>query len=41
MRLKQIKEILEAELLVGEESLDLEVTTICGADLLSDVLAFA
>ncbi len=40
MTLKQIKEILEAEVLVGEKSLDLEVKTACGADLLSDVLAF-
>ncbi len=40
MILKEVKEILEAELLVGEESLDLEVKMACGADLLSDVLAF-
>lgn len=40
MTLKQIKEILEAEVLVGEKSLDLEVKMACGADLLSDVLAF-
>ncbi len=40
MKLSQVKEILEAELLVGQESLDLEVEVACGADLLSDVLAF-
>jgi predicted transcriptional regulator len=40
MKLEQIKEILEAEVLVGEQSLDLEVEMACGADLLSDVLAF-
>lgn len=40
MTLKEIKEILDAEVLVGEESLNLEVKMICGADLLSDVLAF-
>jgi predicted transcriptional regulator len=40
MTLEEIKEILEAEPLVGEESLDLEVKMVCGADLLSDVLAF-
>lgn len=39
MTLKQIKEILEAELLVGEK-LDIEIEMACGADLLSDVLAF-
>jgi predicted transcriptional regulator len=40
MILKEIKEILEAEVLVGEESLDIDITMACGADLLSDVLAF-
>jgi predicted transcriptional regulator len=40
MTLEQIKEILEAEILVGKESSDLKVTMACGADLLSDVLAF-
>ncbi len=40
MILKEVKEILEAELLVGEGSLDIEVKMACGADLLSDVLAF-
>ncbi len=40
MKLKQVSEILEAEVLVGEESLDLEIEMVCGADMLSDVLAF-
>jgi predicted transcriptional regulator len=40
MKLQQVKEILEAEILVGEESLDLDIKMACGADLLSDVLAF-
>ncbi len=40
MKLKRIKEILEAEVLVGEDSLDIEVQKVCGADLLSDVLTF-
>ncbi len=39
MILEQIKDILEAEVLVGE-NLDFEVKMVCGADLLSDVLAF-
>ncbi len=39
MMLEQVKEILEAELLVGEK-LDIEIEMACGADLLSDVLAF-
>lgn len=40
MILRDIKDELEASVLVGEESLDLEVKMVCGADLLSDVLAF-
>ncbi len=40
MRLKQVSEILEAEVLAGEGNLDLEIKMVCGADLLSDVLAF-
>ena len=40
MRLKQVSEILEAEVLAGEGSLNLEIKMACGADLLSDVLAF-
>ncbi len=40
MKLSQVKEILEAECLVGQESLDLDIKMGCGADLLSDVLAF-
>ncbi len=41
MTLAQVKDILDAELLVGEESLNMEIEMACGADLLSDVLAFA
>ena len=40
MKLNQISEILEAEILVGKESLHFEIQSVCGADLLSDVLAF-
>ncbi|MGC9324232.1 MAG: DRTGG domain-containing protein [Desulfomonilia bacterium] len=41
MRLAEIKEILDAEVVVGEDKLDLEISTAFGADLMSDVLAFA
>ena len=41
MVLREVKEILEAELLSGEDSLDIEIRMACGADLLSDVLAFS
>jgi predicted transcriptional regulator len=36
-----VKEILDAEVLVGNDQMDMEVTTGFGADLMSDVLAFA
>jgi predicted transcriptional regulator len=41
MTLKEMKEILNAEVLVGGEYLDSEVRDAFAADLLSDVLAFA
>ncbi|MHC4474671.1 MAG: DRTGG domain-containing protein [Planctomycetota bacterium] len=40
MMLEQVRQIIEAEFLVGADSPDLEIEAICGADLLSDVLAF-
>ena len=40
MTLREIKEILQAEVLAGEEFLDREPSSACGSDLLSDVLAF-
>ena len=41
MKLSEIKEILQADVIVGEDKLDIEVKTAFGADLMSDVLAFA
>jgi len=41
LKLSEIKEILNADVIVGEEKLDTEVKTAFGADLMSDVLAFA
>ena len=40
MTLKEIKEILKAEVITGEESLGEEITFAGGSDLMSDVLAF-
>ncbi len=40
MKLKEIKEILEAEVVSGGNNLDVEIAMGCGADLMSDVLAF-
>ena len=41
MKLREVKEILEANVVVGQEKLDMEVYTDFGADLMSDVMAFA
>ncbi len=41
MTLREVKEILDAEVVVGEDQLDKEVDTAFSADLMSDVLAFA
>ena len=40
MRLSQIKEILNATVLCGEEHMDWEVFSACGSDFMSDVLAY-
>ena len=40
MTIRDIKDILHAEVLTGEELLDTEVEAAFGADLMSDVLAF-
>ena len=40
MKLKEVCDILNAEVLCGEELLDTEVRSACGSDLMSDVLAF-
>ncbi len=40
MTLREIKELLQAEILCGENSLDQEVRFAGGSDLMSDVLAF-
>ena len=40
MKLSEVKEILNAEVLTGEEFLDKEADSAFGCDLMSDVLAF-
>ena len=40
MYLKEVMEILDAELLCGEDKLDIEVRSACGSDFMSDVLAY-
>lgn len=39
MNLKNVQEILNADILLGHDKLYEEVNTACGADLMSDVLA--
>ncbi len=41
MQLDEIRELLDAEVIIGHEKLGMEVNTAFGADLMSDVLAFA
>ena len=40
MTIRDVKEILEANVLAGVENLDEEILSACGCDLMSDVLAF-
>jgi predicted transcriptional regulator len=41
VKLAEIRDILDAEVIVGSDQLDVEIKTAFGADLMSDVLAFA
>lgn len=41
MKLSEIKEILDAEVICGEELLENEVSSAFGSDMMSDVLAYA
>lgn len=40
MKLAEVKDILSAEVLCGEDKIGNEVLAACGCDLMSDVLAF-
>ncbi len=40
MTLRDAARIIEAEILVGEDLLDQEIGSICGSDMMSEVLAF-
>ena len=40
MYLREVRDILSATVLSGEESLELEVHSACGSDFMSDVLAY-
>ena len=40
MKISKVAQLLNAQVICGEELLDNEVETACGADMMSDVLAF-
>ncbi len=40
MKISTIKELLDASVIYGENSLEEEVHSACGSDMMSDVLAF-
>lgn len=40
MTVRQIRDILHARILTGEDRLDVEVRSACGSDMMSDVLAY-
>jgi predicted transcriptional regulator len=40
VKLTKVQTVLESEVICGEEHLENEVLTVCGADLMSDVLVF-
>lgn len=40
MRIREIVEILSAEVITGKDKLDVEIPVACGSDLMSDVLAY-
>lgn len=40
MKVREVKELLDAVVETGEAKLDMEVKTACGSDMMSDVLAF-
>jgi predicted transcriptional regulator len=41
MKIKRIAEILDAEVILGQDSLDTEIETVCSSDLMSDLLHFS
>lgn len=40
MKISTLKELLDADILCGEEFLERDVHSACGSDMMSDVLAF-
>ena len=40
MKIRIIRELLDAEVLCGQEYMDREINSACGSDMMSDVLAY-
>lgn len=40
MTVSKIRELLDANVITGEERMDMEVNSACGSDMMSDVLAY-
>ena len=40
MKINTLKELLDADILCGEEYIDRDVHSACGSDMMSDVLAY-
>jgi len=40
MKVQEVANILDANIMAGQEHVDLDIKTACGSDLMSDVLAF-
>lgn len=40
MKVKEIVKILDAEILTGSKNLDFDIYSVCGSDLMSDVMAY-
>ncbi len=40
MKVNEIKQLLSADMLCGQDKLDYEIISACGSDLMSDVLAY-
>ncbi|TYQ16473.1 UNVERIFIED_CONTAM: putative transcriptional regulator containing CBS domains [Acetivibrio alkalicellulosi] len=40
MKIREVIRVLDAVVLTGEENLDMDINSACGADLMSDVMAY-
>lgn len=40
LKVREIVDILKADVLAGKDNMDMEIYSACGADLMSDVMAF-